>query len=59
MPPQRQTVDLPSFPTGFGKPGAVARTFTRCGEIFSRFAISTAMTSSVRWSIRTFKGYRR
>jgi hypothetical protein len=50
---QRQTVDRPSFPIGFGKPGAVARTFTRCGEMRRRFAMSTAITSSVRESTCT------
>ena len=50
---QRQTVERPSLPSGFGKPGAEASTFTRCGDMPSRFAISTAITSSVRESTCT------
>ncbi len=41
------------MPSGFGKPGLVARTFTRCGERPNRLAMSTAMTSSVRESTCT------
>ncbi len=48
---QRQTDERPSLPSGFGKPGLVASTFTRCGERPSLFATSTAITSSVRESI--------
>jgi len=50
---QRHTEDRPSFPSGFGKPGPPASTFTRCGEIPSRLAMSTAITSSVRESTST------
>jgi hypothetical protein len=49
----RQTEERPSLPSGSGKPGPLARTFTRCGEMPSRFAMSDAITSSVRESIRT------
>lgn len=50
---QRQTDERPSLPSGFGKPGLLASTLTRCGEIPSRLAMSTAITSSVRESIST------
>ena len=56
---QRHTEDRPSLPSGFGNPGPLASTFTRCGEIPRRFAMSTAMTSSVRESTCTQQTYRR
>ena len=44
---QRQMDERPSLPSARGNPGPAARTFTRCGEMPSRFAMSTAITSSV------------
>jgi hypothetical protein len=49
----RQTNERPSLPSGFGNPGRVASTFTRCGDIPKRLATSTAITSSVRESTCT------
>jgi len=54
-----QIEDRPSLPNGFGNPGPDARTFTRWGDSPSRFAMSTAMTSSVRESTRILPTYLR
>ena len=50
---QRQTADRPSLPRGLGDPDPLASTLTRCGEMPSRLAMSTAITSSVRGSTCT------
>jgi hypothetical protein len=54
-----QTEDRPSLPSGFGKPGPVARTFTRWGDSPIRSAMSAAITRSVCESIRTASRYTR
>jgi len=53
---QSHTDERPSFPSGFGKPAPPARTFTRCGDIPRRRAMSTSITSSVRESTCTTSG---